>query len=242
MRCFCERSLAEIVLYDTRAASVLERYGLDYFCKGRRTLRTACMGSFPVERVSSELRELVLRDIKQETPLSFENLSLSALMDYILHTHHAYLKKELPVLHKLLKALSKFPNDAGSLHSRLMEKYFLLETELARHINVEEGILFYRIRRMEALQNEPDFHRANVYTFQAPLALLEEQHEFISGLVDEIISICSKLVREDPACLKFLESFNQLARDLHLHIHLENNILFPRAMAIYKGLEEQELE
>ena len=224
------KTLAQIVNEDHKAAKVFEKYGLDFCCKGKRSLQMACEEKdLLVETIAEEL-DLAIG--KNEPPVvDYNKLPLSALSDFIVNTHHDYTKKELPqIFHYLQKVSSKHGDRHNELY-QIFEKFSELKDELEMHMRKEEYILFPRIKELERATYAP----ASGINIQAPVVVMEDEHEHAGNLLKEIRQLSDNYNPPVDACTTYRLSFAALQAfeaDLHQHIHLENNILFPRAIKL----------
>ena len=227
---FLDKTLAQIVNEDHKAAKVFEKYGLDFCCKGKRSLQMACADKdLPVETIAEEL-DLAIG--KNESPVvDYNKLPLSTLSDFIVNTHHDYTKKELPqIFHYLQKVSSKHGDRHNELY-QIFEKFSELKDELEMHMRKEEYILFPRIKELESATYAP----ASRINIQAPVVVMEDEHEHAGNLLKEIRQLSDNYNPPVDACTTYRLSFAALQAfeaDLHQHIHLENNILFPRAIKL----------
>ncbi len=221
------KTLGQIVTEDHRTASLMAKYKLDFCCKGKRTLENACQEQ---EIAVDELvGELIALTRNQDTTISFEKMSNSQLIDHILLKHHLFVKTESP---QLLYFLQKIAGKHGERHPeliRLYEAFAMLKLELEQHMQKEEMILFPRLKEME----KEGSNRIHDNFLAAPIQVMEEEHESAGALMAEIRSLTNDYTAPDDACTTYLIAFQGLEayeKDLHQHVHLENNILFPRAL------------
>lgn len=234
------RSLAEIVTKDHRTAAVFERNGLDFCCKGKRTLYSACeeKGIEPqgiVDQLDASMRSAL--------PIAdFNALSLSNLVDHILDTHHAFVKRELP---ELLGYVRKVASKHGERHPELypiFDALFELAEEMDLHMKKEENILFPRIKEIERISQAPGSGGLGAHTvIEAPIAMMELEHDRAGELMAAIRAHANEYVPPSDACTTYRISYAGLQAfeaDLHQHVHLENNILFPKALAMLNGLTQ----
>ena len=232
MRCYCDKSLADIVIHDAGSVPILEKYSLDFSCKGCKTLRQACREkSIQVEMVASELK--CMKAVGEEG-LPFDKLSLASLANYIVHTHHDYLREQLPGMRKELERLIEVNGWRIPILYRVLQSFRDLEAELTRHLNTEENLIFPRIREIEYLASgcNSEGRPRDIDMLSAPLGLLHEQHENSDRVMMELLNQCLELSvdKECGGLLKnFTASLKALRTDIHQHMHLENNVLFPRA-------------
>ncbi|MDR0792591.1 MAG: iron-sulfur cluster repair di-iron protein [Chitinophagaceae bacterium] len=216
-------TLAAIVTGNTNAVSVFEKYGLDFCCKGKRTLEAACAE----KNISSEevVKEINERSGTSGTQLPFAEMTASQLIEHIVRTHHAYIRQTAPVIQThlekvILKHGERFPYIV-KVHKLFCE----LTQELISHLYKEENILFERITAYEHAGN------LNMPTgfLRAPINVMEQEHETAGQLMEQINRLTNNYTSPAGACTTFKIVLNELKAfelDLHKHIHLENNILF----------------
>lgn len=233
-------TLGEIATKDINKARIFKKYGLDFCCGGKKTVNEACreVGVDPsvVERELQEFGEATF----YQSPLPYDEWSLTFLTDFILNTHHAFIRKLLP---DILAYSLKVNSVHGDIHPELVQINQLVNAisdELNDHMVKEEKLLFPYIKDLElAKQQYLQLARPSFGTIRNPIHMMELEHESVGMALSELRKVTSNYSPPDDACasytqfFRFLESFED---DLHLHIHLENNILFPRAI-----LMEQEL-
>jgi len=225
------KTLAQIVNENHQAASVFEKYNLDFCCKGKRSLQKACEEiELSAQSIAEELSTVVE---KKRSIIDFDKLSLSALVDYIVVTHHDYTKKELPQISSFLQ---KIASKHGGRHPelfRVFEFFSLLEQEMKDHMRKEELILFPRIKDLETSKKEYDQCRMNI---QSPITVMEDEHEHAGRLLENIRLLSNNYIAPIDACTTYRICFAALKAfemDLHQHVHLENNILFPKAIDLF---------
>ncbi|HRY99638.1 MAG TPA: iron-sulfur cluster repair di-iron protein, partial [Bacteroidales bacterium] len=235
-----DESLGQIVARDMRSISVFKRYDLDYCCGGKKSLRQACAEkNIDPEEVLTALE----RSVDQPHPsraLPYEEWSLSFLADFIENTHHQYVLKALP---DLVTYAQRVAMAHGEHHPELDQVKALVmasEAELRSHMAKEEQILFPYIRNMERLVKEGNGAPAggNAWVAQ-PIRMMEMEHETVGSNFAQIRQLTGDLALPEDACTTyrlFFELIDTFEDDLHVHIHLENNLLFPKAISMEKAL------
>ena len=224
------KTLAQLVNENHKAANIFEKYDLDFCCRGKRPLQVACEEKgLSVDTITSELDGVFNN---HESPfVDFDKLSLAALADYIVSTHHGYTKKELPQIFAYLQRVSFKHGDRHNELYTIFEKFTKLKNEMEMHMHKEELILFPRIKELESrVQN----HEQGL-NIQIPIMVMEDEHEHAGNLLKAIRDLSNNYTPPADACTTYRLSFAALQAmeiDLHQHIHLENNILFPKAMAL----------
>jgi len=240
MNAISQQTLAEIVTTNHRAAAVFEKYQLDFCCRGKRSLKEACAEkSLDIEDVLSELQNTIASSNGNKDP-SFDLLPLGLLADYIRDTHHAYTKKELP---QIFLYLEKVSSKHGTRHPelfRIFDAFAAIKEEMEMHMQKEELVLFPRIKELERLKLENHASRLNVSHLLSPITVLEQEHEHAGMLMEEIRQLTNSYSAPADACTTFRLSYAALQAfeaDLHQHVHLENNVLFPKAIELFRQVQ-----
>ena len=238
MKSFERKTLAQIVTDKPAAAPVLEKYELDYCCHGRQSLLEAChFDESKYGQVKRDLENVLERNTPENIPMPFEKMTLNELIDYILAKHHSYVKSSTP---RIRLHLQRVENKHGIRHPLLAEilrQFDQLSLELENHLFKEEEILFPRIRMVDNLFfNEEGFdHTFNVRMISDPINVMEKEHDIAGSLMAIVRKLSDNYEPPDDACTTFKLTFHELKEfemDLHQHVHLENNILFPKAKAM----------
>jgi regulator of cell morphogenesis and NO signaling len=232
---FSTATLKEIVTDDFRAAAIFERYSLDFCCRGGRTVEHACIEK-AVDKtpVLSELQQLLRHDTPGAD--SFGGLPLSVLTGHIIATHHAYVRKMVPVL---LAHTAKVATVHGANHQELIRIARLFEmvaAELLTHMTKEEQVLFPFIDMLAgAFERNEQYARPPFGTLLNPVRMMEAEHRAAGDRLYEIRSLSGNYAPPADACTTYRVTYQELQEfetDLHRHVHLENNILFPKAIAL----------
>lgn len=224
-----ETLVREIVLENPSAIPLLEQHGIDYCCGGAQSLAQACQrGGIPVSALLEELTSLAHSEAP--APETWLTAPLPALIDHIVDRHHAYARQQLAIILPLAQKVSV---RHGTLHPELLqldEHLRHLEAELAHHFACEENILFPAIRRL-ATGHHPLFPPVFGNIAQ-PIARMLADHAQTGDELRALRTISHDLEPPAEACTSWRALYQAVAdleTDLHRHIHLENNILFPRA-------------
>ena len=228
-------TLKTIVTQDFRAAAVFEKYSLDFCCRGGKTIEEACReGGLDPAAVLRELKNL---DHAGTGPDSrYAEWPLDFLADYIVNTHHTYVRGAIPVLDAHTR---KIVSVHGANHPELVaiaEHFQGVASELTSHMMKEERILFPFIRALALADKKPGtFTMPPFGTIRNPIAMMEAEHQDAGDALSAIRSLSAGYEPPPDACTTYRVTFQELKqfeRDLHQHVHLENNILFPKAIAI----------
>lgn len=236
------KSLAHIVNSNHRTASVFEKYHLDFCCKGRRTLYQACEESqIPVDQIIAELENIT---DSCSVPVHFSNMSLTQLAEYIVMTHHVYVKEKMP---SILLYLQKIASKHALTHPemvKVLETFTALKEDMEQHMQKEELILFPRIKTLEKITTESEPQNTDLSYLQSPITLMEEEHDHAGLLLEEIRKLTNNYTPTADGCTTYNLCYAALQAfefDLHQHVHLENHILFPKTLDLIKKLNNPAL-
>jgi regulator of cell morphogenesis and NO signaling len=218
-------SVAEIVNQNPGTIKVFEMYGIDYCCNGKQSFSQACERA---DVTTDEVMRALSKTLANTFPAAIRVQSWSGafLADYIEQNHHSYVRQLIPEIEGLT---NKVASVHGGSHSELRDihNYFQeLADELLAHMEKEENILFPAIRAWEK-------SGAAGINVQYPIQVMEHEHEAAGSLLKKIREATSQYKLPAEACNSYRLMFQRLQEfeaDLHIHIHLENNILFPRAI------------
>lgn len=233
------KKLGAIVAGNYKTAEVFEKYGLDFCCKGFKTINEACQekGIDP-ESILSELK-LILADAEIEEK-TYNDLSLTELVNHIVSKHHAYVKRVMPVI---VAHVEKISHVHGTNHPELndVEKIFKkIYGDFTAHLQKEEMVLFPYITAMEKSLNEgTPAPNAFFGTVANPIAMMEAEHETAGAELEQIKELTHHFTPPADGCTTYrvtLQELNEFTRDLHQHVHLENYILHPKAKLMEKKL------
>ncbi len=229
------QTVREIALAQPHSIRVFERFGIDYCCGGRMPLAEACtVKKIALDEVVAALETAA--NSAAPLPVDWSNAPLGALIEHIVATHHAYAKRELP---RLAELAQKVVNRHGDLQAHLttMQKVLAqLNEELLHHLGKEEHVLFPYIGKLEtALVSGGAQPKACFGNISNPIAMMTSEHDAAGLLLAEIRRLSGGFATPVGACptyLAYYAGLKEFEQDLHQHIHLENNILFPRAIAM----------
>ncbi len=235
-----KRTIGDIVASDYRTASVFKSYGIDFCCKGHRTLHEACSSEgVDIEEVISSLKDVQSKASVRKME-DWTSWPLDLLIDLIQKRHHSYVQKSITELRPLLdKVVKKHGEDHPELFE--IEALFLEGVgELTVHMKKEELLLFPFILKMVAAERgDRSVPAPNFESLKSPVTLMMEEHENEGERFRRISDLSHGFNPPRTACSSFMAAYallHEFEEDLHLHIHIENNILFPRAVALEKNL------
>lgn len=226
-----EQTLATIVTNNHQAVPVLEKNNLDYCCKGKRTLTVACLEKgIPVADIIKELAQLAIVEEKLQMP--FSAMNAGQLISYILIHHHFYVKQSMPTIINHLEKVAAKHGDSFPYMRRVLTLFLAIEKEMTNHMQKEEQILFPRIEAVELVFNKNEVTLLAHNYISAPIQIMEAEHEHAGDTLYEVRELTNNYTPPPEACTTFkvtLAELKQFEDDLHKHVHLENNLLFPLA-------------
>lgn len=236
-----EETLGEIAAKDLRKAEIFKKHGLDFCCGGKKTVKQACAEKgLDVTKIEQELQQADKNP--NARPLPYGDWSLDFLADFIVNTHHSYVRKTLPDLREYAAKVAKVH---GAHHPELISIQQLVEAinaELSAHLIKEEKVLFPYIKQLVAAENNTKPLQAEqLGSVQNPINMMEMEHELVGKNLEEIRILSNNFTLPEDACASYsllYRKLNEFEEDLHTHIHLENNILFPKALEIEKQLNK----
>ncbi len=219
------------------ATRIFERFGIDYCCGGDQPLEQACKRagvSFDEVLDSLEMAEETARAAKAVR--DWQSEPLSALITHIRNTHHKYTREEIVRLTALLQKVSSVHGKNHPELGAIQSTFSGLSQELTTHMMKEEMVLFPYIVRMEeaVIQKDPVL-LPPFGTVANPVAMMEHEHDSAGAALRTMRKLSNAYAASPDACISYQTLYQALATfeaDLHQHIHLENNILFPRAIAV----------
>ena len=226
-----EQTLASIVTEHHQTVPVLEKYNLDFCCKGKRTLAEACTEKgLSIEEILKELEASSTNEKNNSMP--FTEMSAEQLIGYILIHHHFYLKQSMPIIADHLTKVATKHGDRFPNMVAVLELFLHLKNEMTLHMQKEETILFPRIKEVESFYHFKQKKNLPTNYINGPVGLMENEHDEAGEIMYKIRQLTSSYTIPEGACTTFtvvLAELKEFEEDLHRHVHLENNILFPLA-------------
>ena len=226
------QTLASIVTNNSKAVPVFEKYDLDFCCKGKRTLAQACdEKGLKVDLISLEIESQL--ELRLAGQMPFEEMNCDQIINYILIHHHFYVKQSMPII---TGHLEKVANKHGEKFPFMVEVFHLfseLQNDMTHHMQKEEMILFPRIKHMEEIVMNNKVAEMDVAQIQGPVSVLMNEHDKAGELLYKIRNLTNGYEVPLDACTTFrvsLAELKEFEENLHKHVHLENNHLFPKAI------------
>ena len=231
------QTVREIALENPASIRVFEAFGIDYCCGGRKPLAEACEArNISVDSVITALEKGAGYPAPTE---DWSERSLGLLAAHIVNTHHAYVRKELPRLAELAAKVVNRHGDTKPELPEIQKKVAQISEELSEHLAKEEVVLFPYVTRLERAKEEGTAKPHGCFaTVASPIAMMTQEHEAAGALMADIRELSGDYTPPVGACPTFhafYSGLREFEQDLHQHIHLENNILFPRALEMEKA-------
>ena len=239
MQEFATKTIREIALEAPLTTRVFEEYKIDFCCGGRVPFAEACEKAGVDPAIMMSKLEAVVDTARAEGVVAGDQRSPSELIDFIVSTHHAFTRDEFS---RLLPLMYKVATKHGENHPELLEMQKLfqeLANDLMPHMQKEEMVLFPYIRKTEAAQAGSPLPFAPFGTVEHPVRMMMFEHETAGDILRQLRALSADYTAPEGACPSFkglYAGIEDLERDLHRHIHLENNILFPQAIELENKL------
>src|SRR5690554_1269341 len=231
-----QKTVADLVTENIKTAHIFKKHGIDFCCGGGISVERACeKKGIDFETLEEELTQALA---EQDRSYNYKLWTSDFLTDHIVNIHHAYIEENSPML---LQYADRVMKVHGHHYTELVEINDLVRRvvgELASHMKKEELILFPFIKKMVNAQKEgATLPRPPFGTVDNPIAMMEEEHDAAGELFREIAELSNNYTPPPSACntyKAFYAKLEEFENDLHLHVHLENNILIPRAKQMEK--------
>lgn len=248
MQEFTSKTIREIALEIPLTTRIFEEFNIDYCCGGRKPFIEGCQNAGVDPKLVLAKIERALEVFGNSSEFEYlEKKTASDLIDYILETHHVFTKKEIVRLTNLMEKVS---NKHGAAHSELIElrdAFRLLCDDLIVHMRKEEAVLFPFIKMLEAsLSKNLSVPVSPFGTIKNPIRMMFAEHDAAGELLRKMRNVTKNYWLPEGACPSYSGLYfglQDLERDLHQHIHLENNVLFPQAVELeQRAFEEIEVK
>lgn len=233
-----ETSVGAIVAENLLVASIFDKYGIDYCCKGNRKLKEVCR----IHGLDTELLEQEINGMTSKpgsSGMDFNGWPIDLLADYIEKTHHRYVQKAIPEIVKKLEKLKDVHSDKHPELKEVLGHFKESAIALTNHMRKEEMVLFPYIRTMVAEGNPSSDEISHIKYVGNPIRQMMIEHDTEGERFATIAALTNKYVVPDDGCNTYrltMEMLKEFDNDLHRHIHLENNILFPKALKLETGI------
>jgi len=232
-----QKEIGQFVAEDYRTAAIFSKYKIDFCCIGNRTVTDACEKKGIDSNLIMEEINAVLNNKSGET-IDYKSWPIDLLIDYIEKKHHRYVEEKIPVLRQFLDKLCRVHGERHPELLKINELFSASAGELAAHMKKEELILFPFIKQLVKAKLENGAVQSPQFgTVENPIAMMKHEHDNEGERFRKIAELTDNYNPPADACNTYKVTFSMLdefEKDLHLHIHLENNILFPKAVKLEK--------
>ena len=233
-----QKQIGQFVADDYRTAAIFSNYGIDFCCKGHRTIEEVCTkNNIDSNELLNELDKVLTANTNQS--IDYKSWPLDLLAEYIEKKHHRYVEEKIPILRQFLDKLCKVHGERHPELFKINELFTASAGELAAHMKKEELILFPFIKKMVKAQIDKGAILAPQFgTVENPIAMMMQEHDNEGERFRQIAELTNNYNPPADACNTYRVTFamlDEFEKDLHLHIHLENNILFPEAAKLEKA-------
>jgi len=240
MSVMTEKTVGELALGNLGATRVFEKLGIDYCCGGGQTLEQACQAAHAsVNQVADSLAEASRLASAAPPARNWQAEPLSELLAHIQGTHHVYTREEIARLGPLFDKVCSVHGGNHPELPHLREVFSGLAEELTTHLMKEEMVLFpYILRMEEAVVAKEPVLPPPFGSVRNPVAMMMNEHDGAGSALRNMRQISNGYAAPPDACISFQTLYRALAAfeaDLHQHIHLENNVLFPRAIEMKRS-------
>ncbi|WP_034042760.1 iron-sulfur cluster repair di-iron protein [Wocania ichthyoenteri] len=230
-----EKQIGQFVAEDYRTAAVFSKYKIDFCCNGNRSINEACEKKGIDSNILLDELHSVLNNKGGES-IDYKSWPLDLLIDYIEKKHHRYVEEKIPVLRQFLDKLCRVHGERHPELLKINELFTASAGELAAHMKKEELILFPFVKKMvNATLEQGAVQSPQFGTVENPIAMMMQEHDNEGERFRQIAELTDNYNPPADACNTYKVTFAMLEefeQDLHLHIHLENNILFPKAVKL----------
>lgn len=229
-----ERTVAEIVASNYKAADVFKKYGIDFCCGGNVGLSEICRKK---DINLSEIEEDLIKVNSQKSDLpDFDRWGLDFLIDYIINQHHTYVAENIPLIIQYSDKVAKVHGENHPETVEINKLFHAVADELLAHMQKEERILFPYVKQLVKAKKEGvTMPNAPFGSVNNPIKMMESEHENAGDIFKQIDKLSNNYTPPLAACSTYKVLYAKLKdfeTDLHKHIHLENNILFPKASVL----------
>ncbi|MCO4821923.1 MAG: iron-sulfur cluster repair di-iron protein [Flavobacteriaceae bacterium] len=230
-----QKQIGQFVAEDFRTASIFSQYGIDFCCRGHRTVEEVCLkNNIEVEELLTKLSTVMSTSSNQN--IDYKSWPLDLLINYIEKKHHRYVEEKIPVLLQFLNKLCKVHGEGHPELFKIKWLFSVSADELTAHMKKEELILFPYVKKMvKAVLNPKEIEMPEFDKVHNPIDMMLQEHDNEGVRFREIAALTNNYNPPVDACNTYRVTYAMLEefeKDLHLHIHLENNILFPEVIKL----------
>ncbi|HET8752919.1 MAG TPA: iron-sulfur cluster repair di-iron protein [Salinimicrobium sp.] len=233
------KTVADLVTENIKTAHVFKKYGIDFCCQGGISIEKAA------EKANINVQQLVSELLAVENSTTratdYNNWNLDFLTDHVIIVHHAYVEEKIPVLKQYAEKVHRVHGDHYPELRQIKELFEGIAGPFAAHCKKEELILFPFIKKMVKAEKEAAVLPKSFFnSVDEPIKMMEVEHEEAGEVFRKIALLSNNYTPPEGACNTYRAFYSQLdefEQDLHQHVHLENNILFPKALKLEQKLK-----
>jgi len=227
------RTVGEVVAADFRAAAVFEQFGIDFCCSGRRSLGDACRAAAADPATVAQALDAL--PPATDTDDDASRWPIPRLIDFIVSTHHGYVRAAMPDITRHLTRLVEVHGVRHPELARVAIYFDQVAADLGQHMVKEEQILFPYVRDLAEAGDSCGRTQSPFGTVANPIQMMEREHQDVGDALRLIRELTRGYAAPEDGCTTYavtMAELQQFERDLHRHVHLENNVLFPEALKL----------
>lgn len=236
MKINSEILVSNIVAENYKTANVFKKYGIDFCCNGNRTVKNVCnTHALETSKLIDDLEQILLEDNKE---VDYQSWSISFLTDYIYNQHHKYVERKISEIKEYLSKICEVHGNQNPELHKINTLFTASANDLTMHMKKEELMLFPYFKKLDKLDNKNTSISSTLFdTVSDPITSLQQEHDNEGVRFREIAKLSNNYTPPKHACNTYKVTFallKEFEEDLHKHIHLENNILFKKVIALDK--------
>lgn len=232
-----DKKVADFVVENIKTAHVFKKYGIDFCCGGGISIEKACKNNnVDISVLEKELSEI---DMVIDNNEDYNLWELDVLIDYIIDVHHTYVRESLLIISQYASKVAKVHGHHYKEVIEVNTLFHKVANELLSHLQKEEQVLFPYIKQLVDANNNIKINKPPFGSVTNPIQMMEHEHENAGDIFKEISMLTNNYTPPESACNTFKALYSKLEefeQDLHKHIHLENNILHPKAIELEKQM------
>jgi len=233
------KTVGQVVTENIKTSHVFKKHGIDFCCGGGISIEKACeKNKVDLDSLLNDLQQI---DEQPNRNYDYNNWELSFLLDHIIHVHHSYVEEQLPILLQYAEKVAKVHGHHYTEVLQINHLFKEIAAELSSHLKKEEQILFPYVKQLIQIEKEgKKVEQIPFGTVNNPIAMMEEEHESAGTIFKEIAELTNNYTPHPETCNTFKALYaglKEFEEDLHQHIHLENNIVHPKAIALENKLK-----
>lgn len=235
------KTVGELVTENIKTAHIFKKYGIDFCCGGGISIQKAAdKANINYDDLEKELLSV---DNTTNRAANYNSWELDFLTDHIINVHHRYVEETIPLLQQYAARVNKVHGHHYTELEEIQQLFSLVATELGGHLKKEELILFPFIKRLVKAQRDGEAApQAQFGTVNNPIKMMESEHEEAGEILRKIAVLSNNYTPPAGACntyRAFYAKLEEFEQDLHQHVHLENNILFPKSLQLEAALKNK---